>query len=920
MAPAQTEDAKVKATTEREAGFEAAQYFVGASFSAASGTALSEAQTNNIDGASFVINLSDVKHEVSAAQVNQSPDPAVVAAQQLEALERGVNSLKDLYQGAQEAFVKSLAQSGLDKTAQQELANNLFGDTPRIIGQLNETRKEITDIINDAETFTATQETVGRYKELQSSFEDNLSALEQVTNKFQKGSKTTQAIKNINSLRESLNILAESPLINVQEKPVVALENPFEPQFAEVKISDERLISNATASAEPVKWEEIEAAVRERQRAKELEQRDTSFAKLLKSSVDAALPLDRKLTHLDNLSIAEHLAEKLSEQVRAVEEEAQALDKKSQIEGEKAQLEEDIEKLNSQLEPLYQKQDQLKAYLHQDETEIKALEEQLKARDDEAASASGVSGSTEEEAAKPASLFARVINVVGRRLPSSEPSKSDLLATNDTNNQSQMENIGSQRGKLDGLKKKTQEQQEELTDIKKQIQQLIDAKYPNQRKILQLEIDIQNLGENSPESLPNNVETKLRTVVRETCKDLHFQNPQDKSHPIVRALLDVSIPKTDKKIPQLSSITDPLVELGAKKEADGSVSVTHPRTGARIKISPRSEHSLDATLTIYSPDGKEVVSDRIWNHNLTDLVAHFLKHGSAETNPATIEQWKVTDELTAPKESVAEEGSTAEASQEVTDKSAEQEASSTAEQSAEAKPKDGITPQAANLVDYLKEQLTEAGLNPQEPQLKDPSVRSNMIRIRGADSTPVVTALLDQKEMTWSLLGDALGATKLTTFEAISKAVAFFKKLTTEQVQEAQAGAGAPESAAEEPAQNVAQEKTPLQQAAQSLFDKFKDTVIHVWGEGRSQFDAIKGILQKIEVNDSGYFEVTYSALEDFSSPPIRQGSKQRVGSASMKEDTLRNAVKTGELAVWTGMNGMTVRFTGQKADEATKA
>jgi hypothetical protein len=235
----------------------------------------------------------------------------------------------------------------------------------------------------------------------------------------------------------------------------------------------------------------------------------------------------------------------------------------------------------------------------------------------------------------------------------------------------------------------------------------------------------------------------LHAALRKTCGGLRFQDPQDKDNPLVQALLDVSIPSTTDPIPHLSSITELLLASGATEKKWGLVCFIHPITGNQIEITPQSKHGLDATVTIYDNNGAQIISDRIWNHNLVELVEHFIATGSAPVQKAKITDWQVSGEL--------------------------KQANQTAQEQSTSKSNKAI--------EFFESLLQKEKLSIRKTPVRDRQFQSNRttyhLRINRADCIPEVSAFFDSAKLCWTLLSGDSRQTGRTTLEAISLVIGF---------------------------------------------------------------------------------------------------------------------------------------------------
>jgi len=1013
------------------------QLFVGADLSTVPEASTAQDGTPRLQDASFTISSDDPGLNSSTAETKITENHSEIARTRLDALKSGVKELNDWYETGKQALLDGLKSPGLAQHLIDGVVRDVFANTPAIIQKLDETRQKIERIFEDTKTFSVTEKTLTSYSQLRSTFDGDLSQLKElvgrVASQFKACPGTDAPGKHIQSIRDGLKTLDESPLIKPQEKEVVKLEDPFEQQFAKVDHADSTML----AIAPPVDWRELQAH-------SELARRDRKFGTIVESSKEQALPLEARLTGLGNWSIAEHLTAKFSEQIRAVEAATtkQEEDRRTKIGNKKAQLQKAIEDQEKELEPLRAKW----LSLGNKCLELKAAVDQNNTPIDDATAASTGSDSTQGQASTPNGFVVQVTSAVWDWLTSSKSNNSDSLDSNQTSQEPQLANIESQQPRPSELKAQLEEEEKELEKTTQELTRLTAAIELQTAQVRELDSALGDLDQNSREILPNTPQAKLEEALRDTCKGLHFKNPQDPSDPIVRALLDVSIPKTKEPIPSFDSISARLLAVGFV-EVNGKISCIHQETGVKLTIERRAEHGLDATLTISGADGKARVSDRIWNHNLEAVVRHFLLNGNAEVEPAVQDEWQVptqdqqtqeTADMVEKRDNVRLElesrlGKLKEKStlnldldndtQFAVTKGHQSNYTLKTVKNTERGPttitESGIETDKAissmlGTANALVEQLYNSLGSPAHVQvsrsiefltglLKSRNLRYTVnsafkVTVNDKQNSPAATMLLDPMNNKWSfsLVGKFTRLDNLSTIEAVwhlvgtsdggyrntsesseqfrnnkilqdkmcwvsregqpspnprdKFAIRLYNDVTGTQLPEdarslrqlggmlgicrtlsrseyvvraiesplweavkqanAQTAAGTEISVTEV-------QRTPLQRAAQSLFDSFKGTVIHVRGEGRSQFSPIKGILRKIEVKDNGYFEVTYSALEN-DEPKTAKGSVQKVGSAFVQEEDLLGAVGSRELVFSIGTaNNIEIRFTGKSPEGA---
>ncbi len=106
-----------KASSEQrtaDSNLKSEQLFVGASLSKVPVTTQPQTGVSHLRDVSFVINSSDVRNNVPTAQANQSPDPAVVEAQQLKRLQGGVTDLTVSLDKLRDALSSTMREPVLD--------------------------------------------------------------------------------------------------------------------------------------------------------------------------------------------------------------------------------------------------------------------------------------------------------------------------------------------------------------------------------------------------------------------------------------------------------------------------------------------------------------------------------------------------------------------------------------------------------------------------------------------------------------------------------------------------------------------------------------------------------------------------------------------------------------------------------------
>ncbi|MFN4895928.1 MAG: hypothetical protein ACK5HO_09075 [Pseudomonadota bacterium] len=233
----------------------------------------------------------------------------------------------------------------------------------------------------------------------------------------------------------------------------------------------------------------------------------------------------------------------------------------------------------------------------------------------------------------------------------------------------------------------------------------------------------------------NEANHALREALRSFCSGLTFHAPLNREDNLTKALLDISIPQTDKPIPLLSTLLQRLIDLGGSQE-EGSVSLKDPVTGHSIKIGSNNEHNLNASLELRNDRGEVISQGPIWNHHLEEVIEHFLKHGSAELEQHEVKTWKV----------------------------ANQEPSVETETNLEHAK---FPARAKRIVEYVEGSLLRAGL------AVDRGPYQNKIDVT-VGSQETITAILNPKTHEWSLAG-AAEAAGIATKETISTIIDFVK-------------------------------------------------------------------------------------------------------------------------------------------------